>query len=244
MNCLVVACVEDVNLQTECVCRRLNVSRLNLESRIVRVQEHRDQCSSRNQFAQKSEAFSPHHGNEKAGPCCVPAGPIKAGDEAKPDWVVAGNEDDRYRRCRRLGREPGVDAPGRRNDGHLTANQIGRQRRQSIVLTLRPAVIDRRILTFDVTAFLEALVEYFNRIGGLGGRPAAQEPDHRHRRLLRARRERPRRSATNERNELAPFHSITSSASASNLSGIIKPSAFAVLKSSRQLGDELMPFWL
>jgi hypothetical protein len=37
-------------------------------------------------------------------------------------------------------------------------------------------------------------------------------------------------------------HSMTSSARASSLSGIVKPSAFAVLKSSRQLGDELMPF--
>jgi hypothetical protein len=68
-------------------------------------------------------------------------------------------------------------------------------------------------------------------------------------RLLRARRERPRhRRATEERYELAPLHfrghSMTSSARASNLSGIFKPSAFAVLKSSRQLGDELMPFWL
>src|SRR5262249_54343379 len=65
----------------------------------------------------------------------------------------------------------------------------------------RPAVIDRRILTFDVTAFLEALVEYFNRIGGLGGRPAAQEPDHRHGRLLRARRERPRRRPAAKRGQ-------------------------------------------
>src|SRR5262249_7878883 len=66
--------------------------------------------------------------------------------------------------------------------------------------------------------------------------------------LLRARRERPRGRAAEERYELAPLHfrghSMTSSARASNLSGIVKPSAFAVLKSSRQLGDELMPFWL
>jgi hypothetical protein len=40
-----------------------------------------------------------------------------------------------------------------------------------------------------------------------GGR-AAQQPDHRHRRLLRARRERPRGCrATEQRYELAPLHS-------------------------------------
>jgi hypothetical protein len=69
-------------------------------------------------------AVSLHHGNEKAAPCRVAAGPIEAGDEAKPDWVVAGNEDDRNRRRRRLGREPGDDAPGRGDNGYLTANHF------------------------------------------------------------------------------------------------------------------------
>jgi hypothetical protein len=36
--------------------------------------------------------------------------------------------------------------------------------------------------------------------------------DHRHRRLLPARRERPRRIGAEQRDELAPLHSITSSA--------------------------------
>jgi hypothetical protein len=42
--------------------------------------------------------------------------------------------------------------------------------------------------------------------------PAAEEPDHRHRLLQRSRRERPRRRAAEQRDELAAFHSITSSA--------------------------------
>src|SRR5262249_56608805 len=116
---------------------------------------------------------------------------IKAGDEPKPDWVVAGNEHDRDRRRRGLGCEAGDDAPGRDDDGHLTANQVGRQRRQLIVLTPRPAVFNRRILTFDVTAVLEALMECFDRIGGLAGRSAAQESNY-WQGLLRARREWPR----------------------------------------------------
>jgi hypothetical protein len=49
--------------------------------------------------------------------------------------------------------------------------------------------------------------------------------------LLRARRERPRRRAADEQYELAPpDHSITSSARASSLSGIWRPSALAVLR--------------
>src|SRR5262249_14063314 len=48
--------------------------------------------------------------------------------------------------------------------------------------------------------------------------------------LLRARRNRPRGRAAKQRDERAAFHSITSSASASNLSGTSSPSAFAVLR--------------
>src|SRR5262249_34897588 len=56
----------------------------------------------------------------------------------------------------------------------------------------------------------------------------AEHSDHRHRRLLRARRERPRsRSAAEQRDELAALHSITSSASASSLGGMSRPTAFA-----------------
>src|SRR5262245_3132452 len=57
------------------------------------------------------------------------------------------------------------------------------------------------------------------------------ESDHRHRRLLRACYERPcGNTATEERDELAPLHPITSSASASSLSGIWRPSALAVFR--------------
>ena len=45
-----------------------------------------------------------------------------------------------------------------------------------------------------------------------GGRPgqasAVEEPDHRQRRLLRARQERPRRRTAQQRDELAPFYLI------------------------------------
>src|SRR5258707_4710531 len=52
-----------------------------------------------------------------------------------------------------------------------------------------------------------------------------------HLRLLRARREWPhRRRAAEERDEIAALHSITSSASAISLSGIVRPSALAVFR--------------
>jgi hypothetical protein len=57
---------------------------------------------------------------------------------------------------------------------------------------------------------------------------ASRKPDHRHRWLLRARRERPRYCrAPEQRAELAPLHSITSSARARSVADISSPSALA-----------------
>jgi len=59
-------------------------------------------------------------------------------------------------------------------------------------------------------------------------RCAVQEADHRHRRLLRVRRERQRRRrAAEQRDELPPFYSITSSARPSSVGGTVRPSALA-----------------
>ena len=64
-----------------------------------------------------------------------------------------------------------------------------------------------------------------------------EEPDHRHRRLLRPRRQRPcRRRAAEQRDELAPpDHSITSSARASRVGGTSSPRALGSLEVDDQL---------
>ena len=63
------------------------------------------------------------------------------------------------------------------------------------------------------------------------GRDTTHVSNHRHRRLLRACRERPSRRAAEQRDELAPsHHSITSSARASSVGGTSRPSALAVLR--------------
>src|SRR5438034_10557265 len=116
--------------------------------------------------------------------------------------------------------------------GDLPPNQLGRQRRQPIVSALRPAVLDRNVLTLDEAGFLQSLAECaqapfhdgFRRCG-------AEEPDHRHRRLLRPCRERPRGcGAAEQRNEFAAPHSITSSARCCKNHGTSSPSAVAVLR--------------
>ena len=69
----------------------------------------------------------------------------------------------------------------RRDDhGDLSANQFGRQRRQSIDLILGPAVFDRYVLALDIAGVLEALAksaqtvrERVRRCGGRGTRSPA-----------------------------------------------------------------------
>src|SRR6516225_2283780 len=90
---------------------------------------------------------------------------------------------------------------------------------------------------YDVAPFNVAEVpEPFNQgfeIGPLflGTASVPKHPDYRNSsRLLRPRSERPRRRAAEHRDELAPLHSITSSASCCSCSGTSRPSALAVFR--------------
>src|SRR5262249_22661698 len=104
------------------------------------------------------------------------------------------------------------------------------QCRKSVVLTFRPTVFDRHILAFDITRFLQTLAERRDLLAQRSGRSGIEEADHRHCRLLRARCERPRSRAAEQRDELAALHSITSSARSWNSRLIASPSACAVLR--------------
>src|SRR4029450_7146298 len=104
-------------------------------------------------------------------------------------------------------------------------NQFGRQRRQTIELSLCPAVFDRDILALDIACLLQALAKSAHTVRDRVRRLAVEESDYRHRRLLRPRRKRPRRRAPEKRDELAAPHSITSSARAMRVGGSVTPSA-------------------
>src|SRR4029077_21097056 len=97
-------------------------------------------------------------------------------------------------------------------------------------LIFRRAVFDGDILALDEASFLEALAERGYQVAGVGKRRTAENPDPRHRRLLRACRERPRCRASKQPDERATLHSITSSARASSVGGTVRPSALAVVR--------------
>src|SRR5215510_14071461 len=176
---------------------------------------------------------------EKVDPRQVAARPGEAGDKTEPDRVLGRNKGDRDRRGCRLG--SGRRGGRARDDyGDLSANQFSRQLRQSIVLVLGEAVDDYYVLALHMADVFEAQAECAQTVRHRVRRSGVKEPNHRHRRLLRIRRERPRGRAAKQRDELAALHhSITSSASASSLGGMSRPSAFAattLMTSSYLLG--------
>src|SRR5262249_58217492 len=89
----------------------------------------------------------------------------------------------------------------------MTADEIIGECGQSIVLAIGPAVLDRRILALDIAGFAQAPTESGCAGGECYSRSAVEESDHRHRRLLGARRERPCGGrAPDQRHELPPSH--------------------------------------
>src|SRR3974390_3546412 len=105
---------------------------------------------------------------------------------------------------------------------------MGCQGWKAIVLSPRPLIIDFDIPALYIPSFVQALENRCEPFLETLGRPAIEKPDHRHRRLLRARRERPCRRATEKCDELAPLHSITPSAVVSTQGGTVRPNIRAV----------------
>src|SRR5262249_35863899 len=168
-------------------------------------------------------------GGDKVDACQIAARPREAGDETKPDWIVGDGKDDGDRRGCSLGREGRDGAFGRGDHGNLSAHQFTGQRRQPIILAVRPAVFDCDVLALDIARLPQPLSKRAPTLPVVLKRCGAEEADHRECRLLPARRERPRSSCAAEQgDELAAPHSITSSAVASSFSGTVRSSVLAV----------------
>ena len=226
--------VEHLDLQPDSARSRFHIFQCGLGIRsISRIDEHGHTGGCGHQRAQEFQPFCQNLVAEKIYAGYIAPWPSEAYDKTKPDRVVANGEDDGDRRGCRLGRERHRGTFDRDDHGDPPANQFGRQRRQPIELSLGPAVFDRHVLALDIAALLQGLAKYaqivrVRRVRRCG----AEEPNHRHRRLLPARRQRPcGRCAAEQRDELAAgSHSITSSARASSVGGAVTPISFAVFR--------------
>ena len=87
----------------------------------------------------------------------IASGPVEARDQAKFNRVVPGEKHDGDRRSRRLGNQRRWTIRGYYSD--WPTNQLGHQRRQAIIVTLRPSVFDGHVAIHDVAGFAQALTE-------------------------------------------------------------------------------------
>src|SRR5262249_20557291 len=194
--------------------------------RVIGIHQGGDPCRG-GKLAQQFKTLRGQHTCERGDPGQITARPVKASDEVLCDRIAAHEEDNWNGGGRRLRRVCRVN-PGRYNHCDSALNQIGGERGQSIIVTVRPAVFDGYIAPLVIPGFGEALPEPVHPLRRIAGRNSAEESDYRRRRLLCVRRERPGRRAAEKRDELAAFHSITSSVRASSVAGTSRPSAFAV----------------
>ena len=180
--------VEDRDFFPDRAGRRLGFSDVGHSRREIRVHEHRDGRGRGNEIVQQSQTLLGQLRGEDVDSGRIAAGSGEAGDEPQLDRIGAGVEHDGDRCGRGLDRSSGSFAADRDDDGDLAANEIGRQRRHPLILALGPAVLDRDVAALDEASFLQALAEAGDEMRERTGRRGTEEPNHRHRRLLRARR--------------------------------------------------------
>ena len=94
--------------------------------------------------------------NQEAHSGDISARPIETGNKPELHRIGAGREDDGNRQRDGFGRQRGRRACCG-NHINLTANHIGRQGLQPIVLALRPAILDCHVLALDEAGFLQTL---------------------------------------------------------------------------------------
>ena len=154
------ASIDDNELVAEHVCRFLRFCCGGREIWIVRVREKADHCGLGRQLIQQLNVLCRHLADQEAYSRDVAAGSGEAVDNTEPDRVAAHRKDHGHGRGHyRLGRDCGGGAAGRDENVHLSANQIGSQRLQPIMVTFRKAKFDRYVSALCIADFVQAFAE-------------------------------------------------------------------------------------
>src|SRR5262249_12337485 len=151
-------------------------------------------------------------------------------DDAGANRISRGCENDRDHRCRLPGRERRESVV--RNDHiDLEPGELGGDLGQSLAASLRPPIFAPSVAALAPAKLTQSLDKGGGPFPLCRCRPRAQQTHERGFAPLRARPARPRRGrAAEQRDELAPLHSITSSARRRKDSGIFSPIALAVVR--------------
>src|SRR5262245_48098038 len=162
-------------------------------------------------------------GSVKTHPRDIPSGPVEARNESNIERVHSKNKHDRngcscfLYRVRRFNSH-------RCNHCNLSVCEFARLRRKFIVTAAHRMEFDGDVALILVTSLGNTSLERRIPTG------ASRQHGNNRKGLLRIRRERPSRRAAEQCDELAPSHSITSSARSRIDVGNSTPSALAVLR--------------
>jgi hypothetical protein len=149
-------------------------------------------------------------GIQNIDPCQIATWPGQAADQSKPDRVLGHDKNHGDCHGGLFGRNRRKIRPECSEDSDPTTDQIIGQCGQPTKLVLCPAIFDHYVLALDIADLFESLAEYGQTIRRRFRRCRVEDPDHRHRRPLRPRRERPRDCGAAEKgDELASFHLVT-----------------------------------
>jgi hypothetical protein len=108
------------------------------------------------------------------------------------EWVYGSAEDDRDRAGQRLG-GAWYSCASRDDDDYPVVDQVGRHFRQPVEVILRSAELDGDVAGFGKAHLAQTFAETRDGSGIPGGCARGEISDQRSCRLLRPRRERPRR---------------------------------------------------
>src|SRR5262245_39255932 len=204
----------------------------------------KDSCSghARRDFLDRLQPFSNDCRFEMREASEVAARTCQARDNAERDRVHDLYEHDRHGPSRLPHGECRRTAAGNDHVG-LQRKQLFRERLSPVSVCRAPAVVDAEIAAFGPAQLAEPPYQSIHQrlILGIALGESQKHADAPHpARLLCARGERPSGAGgAEQRDELAPFHSITSSARASSVAGTSMPSIRAVwaLMTSSNLVD-------
>src|SRR5258708_32648376 len=102
---------------------------------------------------QQTQPLCPEQRGEEGNARNVSPWSIESGDETIADRISASDEYDGNCRCCHLCCHTGYRIC-RGDHRHFAAHKIGRHLRQLIIVTLRPAILDRYIPTLDIPRFV------------------------------------------------------------------------------------------
>jgi hypothetical protein len=187
--------------------------------RVLHIVQKRYSSDAHNRLSQQLESFRDQFAGKGAQAGNISARAREPCDDVGPDRFAARGHDHGNRSGGILGRRHRLRAAGH-DQIDVETNQLGRKLGETLGAAVGRTVVEDEVLTFDVAELSQALSEGIE-IGGVrcrGGR--LQQTDTIDlARLLRPRRERPRRRPAEKRDELASPHSITSSASRGGFEG-------------------------